>query len=98
MTAEGSAANDPGEKQAPPHRRLRLRLDLEGDELAVIVDELYNVAERLTENGSECQSSTSGGRQHGYHYDLTVTDPDMDSERFAASLQAWVEARRANRT
>lgn len=80
-----------------PHRRLRLVMDLEADDVAVLVDELYNIAEKIRDNGSEVQSSTSGGNQHGYHFDLTVTDEAMTPERYREELSAWVEARRASR-
>lgn len=77
----------------PPHRRLRLQLDLEADSLDDLTNRLYDILTRLITDKSETTRRISGA----YTLDLTC-DPEMNAERFASELEAWSQRSRARST
>jgi hypothetical protein len=79
-----------------PHRRLRLTLDLEADNLGSLTVALENIARDLAIDGRETREVTSGGYSASYHLVLTC-DPDMDGDRYREVLAAWSTARRRSR-
>lgn len=77
----------------PPHRRLRLDLHLEADDLHSMAGALMDIAVDLEQHGEE-RSQTSGGWASGHHFTLTC-DPDQDGDRFRSQLEEWRKARLA---
>lgn len=72
-----------------PHRRLRLKLDLEADDLDTLAHELRMIADDLEIHERESiPDRASGGLYAGYHLALTC-DPEQNHERYVAQLKAW---------
>lgn len=80
--------------EQPPERRLRLDLTLHADDLHEVATSLLNIARDLEIEGREERERTSGGYRSGHTLELTVTDPDMDGDRYRAELSEWVRRRR----
>lgn len=81
----------------PPHRRLRLTLDLEADDLTSLTGALEALATNLLIADRESiPDYASGGYHSGFSYKLTC-DPDQTGDRFRDQLAAWSEQRRAAR-
>ena len=76
-----------------PHRRLRLRLDLEADALDDIVAALERVAFDLELAEQETAERDSGGSAHGFHYTLTC-DTQQTGDRFREQLREWHQSRK----
>lgn len=83
--------------EEPPHRRLRLNLDLEADDLHELAHALMAIGNDLELEGAEMREVTSGGYASGHHLVLACDD-SMDHDRFASELAAWMQERRPNRT
>lgn len=85
-----------------PHRRLRLELELEADDLEALVDRLRIVATDLEMRRRErlLDITSAGFRGVGYtaghHYTLTC-DPDMTGDRYRDQLAAWARNRKQRR-
>lgn len=80
-----------------PHRRLRLNLDLEADDLDSLTSAMRIMANDLDVEGQEVVlDRTSGGYDSGYH--LTVTcNPEQTGDRFREQIATWAAARRQER-
>ena len=82
------------EQPPPPHRRLRLQVDLEADDLDTLTGALREIALDLHIEDREQRVRVSGGYSAGY--DLTLTcDQEQTGDRFRQQLEAWTEERRA---
>lgn len=80
------------ETPTPPHRRLRLKLDLEADTLDDLTGALRNLANDMDiDSREEVLDRASGGYHSGYHLTLTC-DPGQDHDRFHDQLMAWTAA------
>lgn len=80
--------------EPPPHRRLRLVLDLEADDLAELSAALTRIGNDLEYEGREQREVTSGGYGSGWHLTLT-RDEFMDHDRFATEIAEWHDRRKA---
>jgi hypothetical protein len=78
----------------PPRRRLRLTLTLDAHTVGEAADELRIIAYDLQAEGNDERDVMSSA---GYHFTLTVREPDMTRERYEAELSEWAEGRRAAR-
>lgn len=80
-----------------PHRRLRLKLDLEADDLDSLGHALRSIANDLElEEREVVLDRTSGGYDAGYH--LTIAcDEDQTGDRYREQLAAWSAERKARR-
>lgn len=81
-----------------PHRRLRLKLDLEADTLRDLAMAIQNIGWTLEhdKHASETRTITSGGVTSGHHLELTC-DPSMTGERYQQLLTEWLAERKASR-
>lgn len=81
-----------------PHRRLRLRLDVEADSISALAYYLDVLARDLTMRRGETLETTSAGYRGagftgGYRATLTC-DPDMTADRYRDALALWVRNRK----
>jgi hypothetical protein len=76
-----------------PHRRLKLHLELEADDLNALCQSLQNIATDLHIEGREVRQTTSGGVRSGFNLWLTC-DEEQTAERFAEQLMAYVSAKK----
>ncbi len=82
----------------PPHRRLRMKLDLEADDLDSLASALRTMANDFDIDGVETVlDRTSGGYDSGYHLSVAC-NPEQTGDRFREQLAAWAAERRAART
>lgn len=79
-----------------PHRRLKLSLDLEADDLGELTSALENIIIDLRIQGRDIRDVTSGGYGSGFHLELSC-DPDMTGDQYRVLLSQWRESRRAER-
>jgi hypothetical protein len=71
-----------------PHRRLRLTLHAEADDVDTMAEVLMQIAAHLENDGREDRQVVSGGYAAGY--DLTMTcDPEMDGDTYRELLTQW---------
>lgn len=71
-----------------PHRRLRLRADIEADDLAELHRTLREIIVRLSDENAP--RHFAGGLSHSYHFELTFNS-QMDGDHYHQALALWVE-------
>lgn len=76
-----------------PHRRLRLVLDLEADDLTELAAAMIRLANELELDGAEQVEGASGGVASGHHFTLTC-DPTQTGDRYREQLSRWSVDRR----
>jgi hypothetical protein len=76
-----------------PHRRLRIKVDLEADDIQELTRALDGISLDIERDGREERDVTSGGWGAGYHYSLTC-NPDMTGDLYRDLLAHYVEQRR----
>ena len=86
----------PDTDPAIPHRRLRLGLDLGADDLDELCGALRRIANDLEIEAEEEHDQTSGGYADGYRLVLRC-NPDQTGDKFRGELEAWRQARVAER-
>lgn len=83
--------------EPPPHRRLRLVLDLHADDVGELLRGLASVEQWIAEVDDEglgaARACTSGGSQSGWHAELTQDDK-VTHDGYVASLDEWKERNR----
>ena len=81
---------------AIPHRRMRLVLDLEADDLDGLARSLGFIADDIEREGRTVREVTEGGSTAGFHL-VIGEDPEVSAESFQADLAEWSAARRRDR-
>jgi hypothetical protein len=80
-----------------PHRRHRLVLELEADTWNGIKANLRHILYEMDGHPDGRMSSVMGGAESGYILKCTV-DPNMDADRYARELEAYLDAQKAAST
>lgn len=83
----------PAASPSAPHRRLRLELYLQADDLTELAAALIRLANELEVDGVEQVEVTSGGYASGHHFTLTC-DPAQTGDRYREQLSRWSVDRR----
>ena len=94
-------APEPSTQPAIPHRRHRLDLTLEADDIQALLSALasveYDVLTKEREHDwTQPVDITSGGSDSGWHLSIT-SDLSIEGDAYRESLKAWSKANRAAR-
>ncbi len=75
-----------------PKRKYELSLTISGDLWTDVVQQLRMLLPHIEDHGEQCDS-VSGGYSGGHTVQLTV-NPEQTHDKFAAELDAYLEARK----
>lgn len=79
------------------HRRIRVRLDLEADDVSAVIDTFDEIQHTLAQKddiGEETADVVSGGYSSSWRLDMTC-DTEQTPERYREQILAWKASQRA---